>query len=186
VVDGKASLLFGPYATANPKFLKNGSIFDLPASLRPSNLIPYLSVALTNFSLIRYLVGELLKTKAKKFDALKDFMPTASPEDWELLNAGQRAQVIKRDKVKGGVLQFGTEVITSHDGSISGLLGASPGASTAVFVMLEVLDRSFSAAIPDLKKRIQNLVPSYGSKLSADAKKAKASLESTAKTLKIK
>ena len=186
VVDGKASLLFGPYATANPKFLKNGSIFDLPASLRPSNLIPYLSVALTNFSLIRYLVGELLKTKAKKFDALKDFMPTASPEDWELLNAGQRAQVIKRDKVKGGVLQFGTEVITSHDGSISGLLGASPGASTAVFVMLEVLDRSFSARIPDLKKRIQKLVPSYGSKLSADAKKAKASLESTAKTLKIK
>lgn len=186
VVDGKVSLLFGPYATANPKFLKNGSIFDLPGSLRLSNLVPYISVGLTNFSLIRYLVGELLKTKAKKFDALKDFMPTANPEDWELLNAGQRAQVIKRDRVKGGVLQFGTEVITSRDGSISGLLGASPGASTAVHVMIQVLERSFAQTIPGLAKKLTTLIPSYGSKLSENPKKAAAALAETAERLELK
>ncbi|MEY4493986.1 MAG: hypothetical protein RL570_101 [Actinomycetota bacterium] len=185
VVDGKASLLFGPYATANPKFLKQGSIFDLPASLRPSNLIPYISVGLTNFSLIRYLLGELLKTKTEKFAALQDFMPSANPDDWELLNAGQRAQVIKKDKVKGGILQFGTEVITSRDGSISGLLGASPGASTAVHVMIEVLERSFSRSIPDLDRKLKKIIPSFGTKLSKDPKKAAASLAATAEILNL-
>jgi malate dehydrogenase (quinone) len=186
VVNGTESLLFGPYATANPKFLKNGSIFDLPMSLRPSNLIPYLAVGLTNFSLIKYLIGELLKSKKKKFAALQEFMPTAKFEDWELLNAGQRAQVIKRDKVKGGVLQFGTEVITARDGSISGLLGASPGASVAVHVMIQVLERCFGQEIPGLQKKLQAFIPSFGTKLSADPKKAAASLESTAETLKLK
>ena len=185
VVDGTLSLLFGPYATANPKFLKNGSVFDLPASLRPSNLIPYLAVGLSNFSLIKYLVGELLKTKRKKFESLQEFMPSAKAEDWELLNAGQRAQVIKKDKVKGGVLQFGTEVITSRDGSISGLLGASPGASTAVYVMIQVLERSFAHEIPNFAKQVQRILPSFGVQLNADAKKAAASLAKTAEVLQL-
>lgn len=185
VVDGKASLLFGPYATANPKFLKNGSILDLPASLRPANLIPYLAVGLGNFPLIKYLVGELAKSKDKKFESLLEFMPEAKPEDWRLLNAGQRAQVIKKDRKKGGVLQFGTEVVTSSDGSISGLLGASPGASTAVFVMLQVLERSFAREFDGWQGKLKQIIPSFGTKLSADPAKAAASLASTAKTLKI-
>lgn len=186
IVDGKTSLLFGPYATANPKFLKNGSIFDLPGSIRSSNLIPYLAVAFGNFGLIKYLVGELVKTKKKKFKSLLEFVPNAEPEDWELLNAGQRAQVIKRDSVKGGVLQFGTEVITSHDGSISGLLGASPGASTAVHVMLEVIERSFPKDFAIWRNKLVEIIPSYGTKLSADPQKALASLEETARVLKLK
>ncbi len=186
VVDGKASLLFGPYATANPKFLKNGSIFDLPASLRPANLIPYLAVGLGNFPLIKYLVGELVKTKEKKFESLLEFMPNAKSEDWRLLDAGQRAQVIKKDRKKGGVLQFGTEVITSADGSISGLLGASPGASTAVYVMLQVLERSFANEFDGWQAKLKQIIPSFGSKLSADPAVAAASLAATAKTLKIK
>jgi malate dehydrogenase (quinone) len=185
VVDGKASLLFGPYATANPKFLKNGSVFDLPASLRPANLIPYLAVGLGNFPLIQYLVGELAKSKEKKFESLLEFMPEAKPEDWRLLNAGQRAQVIKKDRKKGGVLQFGTEVVTSADGSISGLLGASPGASTAVFVMLQVLERSFAAEFDGWQAKLKQIIPSIGTKLSADPLVAAASLASTAKTLNI-
>lgn len=186
MVNGKASLLFGPYATANPKFLKNGSLLDLPASLRPSNLIPYLAVALGNFSLIKYLVGELVKTKSKKFQSLLEFMPSARAEDWQLLNAGQRAQVIKKDSRKGGVLQFGTEVITSHDGSISGLLGASPGASTAVYVMLQVLERSFGAQFTGWQSKLKEIIPSFGTRLSDDPAKAAASLSATAKTLKLK
>ncbi|MBP7835658.1 MAG: malate dehydrogenase (quinone) [Rhodoluna sp.] len=186
VVDGQAFLLFGPYATANPKFLKFGSIFDLPSSLRPGNLKPYLAVALGNFSLIKYLVSELVKTKKQKFNSLLEFMPSAKAEDWELLNAGQRAQVIKKDSVKGGVLQFGTEVITARDGSISGLLGASPGASTAVHVMLEVLERCFPSDFAGWQKKLREIIPSFGEKLSANPAKAKASLEQTARMLRIK
>ena len=95
-----------------------------------------IKVAFDNPSLITYLVGELLKNHAKKVDSLRVFVPTAKDEDWELIQAGQRAQVMKKDPEKGGVLQFGTEVITGADGSIAGLLGASPGASTAVSIML--------------------------------------------------
>ena len=186
VVDGKASLLFGPYATANPKFLKNGSLFDLPSTLRPANLVPYLAVALGNFPLIKYLVGELAKSKDKKFESLLEFMPEAKPEDWRLLNAGQRAQVIKKDRKKGGILQFGTEVVTSADGSISGLLGASPGASTAVHVMLQVLERSFADEFDGWQTKLKQIIPSHGTKLSADPVIASASLAATAKTLKIK
>jgi malate dehydrogenase (quinone) len=186
VVDGKTSLLFGPYATANPKFLKNGSLFDLPATLRPANLVPYLAVGLGNFPLIKYLVGELAKSKDKKFESLLEFMPEARPEDWRLLNAGQRAQVIKKDRKKGGILQFGTEVVTSADGSISGLLGASPGASTAVHVMLQVLESSFAKDFESWQAKLKQIIPSYGSKLSADPAAAAASLAATAKTLKIK
>lgn len=186
VVNGKTSLLFGPYATANPKFLKNGSILDLPSSLRPSNLIPYISVGLSNFGLIKYLVGELAKNKAKKFESLKEFMPTAKSQDWQLLNAGQRAQVIKKDAKKGGVLQFGTEVIASADGSISGLLGASPGASTAVHVMLQVLERSFPAEFKQGQSKLQEIIPSLGSSLNGDREAARRSLARTAEILKLK
>ena len=186
VVDGKASLLFGPYATSNPKFLKNGSILDLPLSLRPGNLIPYIAVGLSNFGLIKYLVGELLKSKSRKFESLLEFMPSARASDWQLLNAGQRAQIIKKDAAKGGVLQFGTEIITSADGTISGLLGASPGASTAVYAMLEVLKKSFGTEFASWEPKLREVMPSYGVKLNADSKAAEASLKATAKILKIK
>jgi len=185
IVDGKTSLLFGPYATANPKFLKNGSILDLPKSLRAANLIPYISVGLTSFPLIKYLVGELLKTKAKKFESLLEFIPSANPEDWQLLDAGQRAQVIKKDSKKGGVLQFGTEVITSSDGSIAGLLGASPGASTAVHIMLQILETSFPSEFPTWEKKLKRVIPSFGTELSKSPAKAKASLAATAKVLNL-
>lgn len=186
VVNGKASLLFGPYATANPKFLKNGSVFDLPASLRFANLRPYLSVGLSNLPLLKYLVGELLKSKKKKFESLIDFMPSAKAEDWQLLDAGQRAQVIKKDSRKGGILQFGTEVITSRDGSISGLLGASPGASTAVHVMLQVLERSFASEYRSWQKELSKIIPSFGSQLNSDSAMASENLKATAAALKLK
>lgn len=186
VVDGEASLLFGPYAGLNFKFLKFGSIFDLPLSIRFANIIPYLSVAVSNLGLIKYLVTEVTKSKKKKFESLLDFVPNADPKDWELIVAGQRAQVIKKDAKKGGILQFGTEVVSSADGSIAGLLGASPGASTAVYIMIEVLKKAYPNEFKDWEPKLKKMIPSYGKELNKDAKAAKASLDATAKALKLK
>ncbi|MBP6043228.1 MAG: malate dehydrogenase (quinone) [Rhodoluna sp.] len=186
VVDGKTSLLFGPYAGAIPKFLKQGSLLDLPKAIKPSNIRPYLSVALKNLSLIQYLVGELAKTKTAQFDSLRNFVPNAKPEDWSLIVAGQRAQVIKRDAKGNGNLQFGTEVVTSEDGSIAGLLGASPGASTSVHIMLEVLEKSFASQMPDWQKQLQKMIPSLGKSLNEDKKLAAEVMQRTARTLGLK
>jgi len=186
VVDGETSLLFGPFATFSPKFLKNGSIFDIVAQVRPGNLWPMLKVAIDNPSLIRYLIGELLKNKKRKVDSLRTFMPTAKDEDWILLNAGQRAQVMKKDPEKGGVLQFGTEVVSSADGTIAGLLGASPGASTAVAIMLTLLKSSFPDRIGEWESTLRELIPSYGGHLNGDPDAARRSLAETASVLALK
>ncbi len=183
VVDGETSLLFGPFATFSPKFLKNGSMLDLVAQVRPANLWPMLKVAMDNPSLISYLVGELLKNHEKKVESLRAFMPTARSEDWELLSAGQRAQVMKKDPKKGGVLQFGTEVVTAQDGSIAGLLGASPGASTAVSIMLSLLKTCFPDKIDGWEPRLRELIPSYGHTLNSRPEAAREVLGETAEAL---
>lgn len=185
IIDGKSSLLFGPFAGLNLKFLKHGSILDLPKSLRFANLLPYLSVALTNFPLVVYLIKEIAKSPKQKIESLREFVPNANSADWELYEAGQRAQVIK-PKGLSGSLQFGTEVISSADGSIAGLLGASPGASVAVRVMLDVVKKIYPAEFDKWQPSIKALVPSYGLELNENAKLAAASLDQTAKALKLK
>ncbi|GAA5090183.1 malate:quinone oxidoreductase [Microbacterium yannicii] len=183
VVDGEASLLFGPFATFSPKFLKTGSWFDIVGQVRPHNLGPMLKVAWDNPSLITYLVGELLKNHAKKVDSLRVFMPTAKDEDWHIIQAGQRAQVMKKDPEKGGVLQFGTEVVTGADGTIAGLLGASPGASTAVSIMLGLLKTCFPDRIDAWEPRLRELIPTYGDTLNARPEVAQELLGDTAEAL---
>lgn len=183
VVDGQSSLLFGPYAGFSPKFLKQGSWLDLPASIRLHNLGPMLAVARDNFDLMKYLVGELLASKKKKLDALREFMPTARAEDWYLITAGQRVQVMKKDSKRGGVLQFGTEIVTSADGSIAGLLGASPGASTAVPIMVDLLKRCFPEQYGRWEKTLKKMIPSFGASLNSDPRAADKTLSATAKAL---
>ena len=183
VVDGEASLLFGPFATFSPKFLKNGSPLDIVSQVRPGNLGPMIKVAWDNPSLITYLVGELLKNHGKKVDSLRTFVPTAKDEDWTLIQAGQRAQVMKKDPKKGGVLQFGTEVVTAKDGSIAGLLGASPGASTAVSIMLGLLKTCFPDDIARWEPTLKELIPSYGDTLNPRPEVAEEALTETAETL---
>jgi len=185
VVDGKTSILFGPFAGLNPKFLKHGSLLDLPLSLRPANLIPYVSVALKNFGLVQYLIKEILKSRKAKIDSLREFVPLANPDDWTLYEAGQRAQVIKPVK-GGGSLQFGTEVISSSDGTIAGLLGASPGASVSVSVMLDVLKKLYPQQQSSWEKKLKALIPSHGQKLNDSPALAKKTLAATAKTLKLR
>ena len=184
IVDGKPSLLFGPFAGFNPKFLKKGSLLDLPFSVRLANLLPYLSVAVTNLGLVKYLISEILKSKKKKLEGLKVFVPEAKDEDWTLYEAGQRAQVIA-PKGKLGTLQFGTQVISSADRTISGLLGASPGASVSAKVMLDVLTQLEPELARKQQSQIEKMIPTYGRPINSDSALAKKTLSSTAKALKL-
>ncbi len=185
VVDGVGSLMFGPYAGFSPKFLKTGSILDLFASIRWHNIVPMVAAGVSNLSLVKYLVGQLAARPATKFGELQQFYPNAKPEDWYRITAGQRVQVIKKDKKKLGVLQFGTEVVAAADGSIAGLLGASPGASTAVPIMLELIEKCFPDRIEGWKAHITTMIPTYGTQLSDDPKRAATTLATTAAALGI-
>jgi malate dehydrogenase (quinone) len=185
VVDGEASLMFGPYAGFSPKFLKSGSWFDLFKSIRPHNLIPMVQAGVKNLSLVRYLVGQLAARRSTKFGALKEFFPDAKSEDWYRISAGQRVQVIKNDPEKGGVLQFGTELITSADGTIAGLLGASPGASTAVPIMLGLVEKCFPDRFESWRPKLESIVPSFGTSLGENPDVARGTLETTARVLNL-
>ncbi|MFI9510108.1 malate dehydrogenase (quinone) [Nocardia sp. NPDC052566] len=165
VINGKPGLLFGPYAGWTPKFLKDGKNTDLFKSVKPNNLFSLLGVGVTELGLTKYLVSELLKSEAGKVYTMEEFIPRADGRDWELITAGQRVQVIRR-KGAGGVLEFGTAVIAAEDGSIAGLLGASPGASTCVTAMLDVLQRCFPREYAEWTPKLKDMVPSLGVKLS--------------------
>ena len=166
VITGKDWLLFGPFAGWSPKFLKTGKFTDLPLSVKPDNLMSMIGVGLTEMSLVKYLVGELLQSFGDRMDTLRQFAPSVEGNDWEIDIAGQRVQVIRRDKKKMGVLEFGTTVLAADDGSIAGLLGASPGASTAVPAMLDVMSRCFKDRYPSWEPKLKEMVPSLGTKLS--------------------
>ncbi|NQD71721.1 malate:quinone oxidoreductase [Sphingobacterium shayense] len=169
-IDGKQSLLFGPYAGFSTKFLKKGSYFDLPASIKLSNIRPLISAGLDNLDLTKYLITEVMKSPSDKLDSLKQFMPTAKLEDWEIEAAGQRVQVIKKDPKHGGILEFGTEVVSSADGSIAALLGASPGASTSVAIMINLLKKCFPdrAKSEEYRLKLREMIPTWGKNLNDD------------------
>ncbi|CAM4067599.1 malate dehydrogenase (quinone) [Mycobacterium senriense] len=165
-VNGKPWLVFGPYAGWSPKFLKHGHVTDLPRSVRPDNLASLLGVGVSQLKLLGYLLGQLRLSEPDRLRMLREFAPTATSSDWELTVAGQRVQVIRRDKRKGGVLDFDTTVVGDADGSIAGLLGGSPGASTAVPIMLGVLERCFANRFPSWLPALKEMVPSLGATLS--------------------
>jgi malate dehydrogenase (quinone) len=167
-VNGKPWLVFGPYAGWSPKFLKHGHLSDLPRSVRPNNVASMLGVGITQATLLNYLVGQLRLTPPDRMHALREFAPTAVDSDWELTVAGQRVQVIRRDRRKGGVLEFDTTLVGAADGSIIGLLGGSPGASTAVPIMLEVLQRCFGDRYQSWLPTLKEMVPSLGAQLSRE------------------
>ncbi|WPC75074.1 malate dehydrogenase (quinone) [Vibrio porteresiae] len=167
VIDGKRLLLFGPFASFSSKFLKEGSLWDLFGSLTPANVLPMAKVGVTNFNLVTYLIGQLRQTDNDRFAALQTFFPQAKQQDWRLWQAGQRVQIIKNVPGKGGQLQLGTELVNAQDGSLTAMLGASPGASTSAAIMLELLESCFAQemASPEWQAKIKAMVPSYGESL---------------------
>ncbi|MEH2921064.1 malate dehydrogenase (quinone) [Samsonia erythrinae] len=170
IFDGKPALLFGPFATFSTKFLKNGSLWDLIGSVNFSNVMPMAHVGLDNFDLVKYLISQVMMDDDDRFAALQEYFPNAKKEDWKLSIAGQRVQVIKKDDEKGGVLKLGTEIVSSQDGSIAALLGASPGASTAAPIMLNLLQKVFKdkVATPEWQSKLKEIIPSYGQKLDGN------------------
>lgn len=187
IIGGARSLLFGPYAGFSTRFLKHGSLTDLFRSIEPGNIMPMLAVARDNAALSEYLVGQVLQTSAHQFAALQQFFPTAKRHEWQQAVAGQRVQIIKPDKERTGVLEFGTELIGAEDRSLVALLGASPGASTAAFIAIGVLQKCFpdelieSAWLPKLKQ----IIPTYGIDLTQDADACRRIRAETAPLLKI-
>ena len=185
VIDGKKSLLFGPYAGFSTKFLKNGSLWDLPSSIKLSNIKPMVMAGIHNLPLTKYLIEQVSQSGEDRIEALQEYFPNAIAEDWDLEIAGQRVQVIKKDEEEGGVLEFGTEVVNAADGSIAALLGASPGASTAVAIMIDLLHRCFADKMKtaEWQNKIQKMIPSYRQSLAENENFSKESRKRTAAAL---
>ncbi|PKG39384.1 malate dehydrogenase (quinone) [Psychromonas sp. Urea-02u-13] len=167
IIDGKPALLFGPFAGFTMKFLKKGSKLDLVNSVRKSNLKPMVSVGSKNIDLTHYLIKESLQSHKERVNALRNFYPEAQEDDWSLAKAGQRVMIIKKDENGKGKLEFGTEMVAAEDGSLAVLLGASPGASTSVQAMIDVIEQCFKERLSDSswKDKMVQMIPSYGQSL---------------------
>ncbi|MBK5396131.1 malate dehydrogenase (quinone) [Pseudomonas sp. TH39(2020)] len=187
VLDGKRLILFGPFATFSTKFLKEGSYLDLLSTTTTANVWPMTRVGIKEYPLVEYLAGQLMLSDNDRLAALKEYFPNAKAEDWRLVQAGQRVQIIKRDEAAGGVLKLGTEIVTSKDGTIAGLLGASPGASTAVPIMVSLLQKVFKdkVATPAWQEKLHQILPSYGTQLNDNPAKVAEEWAYTAKILEL-
>ncbi|MGC0992416.1 malate dehydrogenase (quinone) [Pantoea agglomerans] len=186
-LDGKRVVLFGPFATFSTKFLKNGSLFDLLSTTTTHNIVPMADVGMDNFDLVKYLVGQVMLTEEDRFEALKEYYPDAKKEDWKLIQAGQRVQIIKKDADKGGVLKLGTEIVTDQQKTVAALLGASPGASTAAPITLSVMQKLFPEEFKsaEWQAKIHKMIPGYGQKLNDNVPMLQQVWNDTAATLQL-
>lgn len=186
-LDGKRVVLFGPFATFSTKFLKNGSLFDLLSTTTTHNIVPMTDVGMDNFDLVKYLIGQVMLSDEDRFKALQEYYPDAKKEDWKLIQAGQRVQIIKKDADKGGVLKLGTEIVTDQQKTVAALLGASPGASTAAPISLSVMQKLFPEEFksPEWQAKIHKMIPGYGQKLNDNVPLLQQVWNETAQTLQL-
>ncbi|MCW2119243.1 malate:quinone oxidoreductase [Flavobacterium sp. 7A] len=187
MINGKKQLLFGPFAGFSTRFLKNGNYSDLPKSIQLDNIIPMVIAGVKNIPLTKYLIEQVRQSPEDRIEALREYVPEAKSEDWVIERAGQRVQVIKKDEKEGGKLEFGTEVITSEDGTLSVLLGASPGASTAVSIMLDVIGRCYKKELntAEWQAKFKMMIPSYGQELNDNPEMLEKIRKETTTVLKL-
>lgn len=185
VIDGKKELLFGPFAGFSTKFLKSGSRMDFAKSFRVDNVLPMISAGLRNVPLTKYLIEQVQLSHEDRVEALREYVPSAKKDDWELKEAGQRVQVIKKDEGVKGKLEFGTEAVVAADGSVAALLGASPGASTAAAIMFAILPRCFKTESKSdaWQAKLKEMSPSFGEALAKDEAMLEATRKRTSRVL---
>jgi malate dehydrogenase (quinone) len=185
MINGKKELLFGPFAGFSTRFLKTGSRLDLAKSFRIDNVLPMISAGLRNVPLTRYLIEQVRLSHEDRVEALKEYVPAAKKGDWELKQAGQRVQVIKKDEGVRGKLEFGTEAVVASDGSVAALLGASPGASTAAAIMFSILPKCFKKESKSeaWQSKLKEMSPSFGLSLAKDEQHVYATRARTSKIL---
>ncbi|PNP97243.1 malate dehydrogenase (quinone) [Moraxella sp. RCAD0137] len=168
-IDGKQYVLFGPFATYSNKFLKNGSQLDLINSATKDNAFPMAKIGLENTDLVKYLISQVMLSDAERLKELQKYYPEAKLEDWKAFQGGQRVQIIKQLPNEAAKLQFGTEIFSSEDGTVTALLGASPGASTSPHILLNLLEKAFPEQVAGKwQPKIQQIIPSYGKDLAKD------------------
>ena len=200
LVDGQPMTLFGPFSGLSARYLKSGSVTDAASTIRWHNCIPMAAAGLQNLNMFAHLAKEQSLTKEEKLDALRKFVPDARPEDWSLTSAGQSVQMMKWDEgdewmvplvgiplrlpsSKIGRLHFGTELVSSRDGTMCGLLGAAPGASGSAQVGLDVLRSCFTSRMGGWKEKLKEMIPSFGEQLNGDPAKARQNMARTAQLL---
>lgn len=185
-LDGKQSMLFGPFALYSTKFLKTGTWFDLFSSVNSNNVIPMMKVGADNSDLVSYLMQQAVLKDADRQAELLKYYPSAKQDSWKLITAGQRVQIIKNDPEKGPVLQFGTEIVADKDHTIAALLGASPGASTSPSIMLGLLAKAFPEKMQQgWEAKLKAMVPSYGRKINDSAAFTNEIRRATSSTLNL-
>lgn len=184
-LDGKHVVLFGPFATFSTKFLKDGSYCDLLSATTCHNIVPMMHVGWNNFNLVRYLISQVRLDDKDRFEALKEYYPSARQSDWKLVQAGQRVQIVKKDKQHGGVLKLGTELVTDQQKTVAALLGASPGASTVAAIAINVLKNFFPEQFQsdEWQEKLRNTVPSYGQTLNGNIELTQKVWDDTAAAL---
>tara|TARA_Y200000002_G_scaffold355309_1_gene336164 strand:+ start:708 stop:2213 length:1506 start_codon:yes stop_codon:yes gene_type:complete len=167
-LEGKKTLLFGPYAAWTTKFLhRGGSFLDLPGSIKFHNILTLIKVGISNIPLVSYLVQQGLQSMKTRMKELWNFYPDAKAKDWKLIDAGIRVQAIKKEDGDAGIVHFGTEVVTTKDKTISALLGASPGASVCVNIVLDVAQKCFPKLCNTKKEKLKEMIPTLDLKLEA-------------------
>jgi malate dehydrogenase (quinone) len=184
MIDGNKELLFGPFAGFSMRFLKTGSQLDLAKSFRFDNLVPMITAGLSNIPLTKYLINQVRLTHEDRVRSLQEYVPLARLEDWELQQAGQRVQVIKKTEGRKGKLEFGTEAVVASDGSVAALLGASPGASTAVAIMMNILPRILKNRNKTTwEDKLKQMAPSLNESLTKNENLLHESRKRTSKVL---